>query len=252
VRAPLCVAEGEHRHMKKRIVAALPLVGALAFAGQAHASTTEPQGTATLWISGGGVSGSVTLTYDIVAGGQDPIVGISGVITDTALGILNQSVTGLIPVDPVVPLPDFVTAPDFSYISVPNGVPSPPAAEPSNTLSYDNYYYPGGLWVVCLDYPFSGGVLDVYGLAFTLANGDAVDLWSNGAFPGTTTADYGLTFATPILDVDPYSISTDQYIAGGVTVTVPEPSTWAMMLLGFAGLGFAGFRRSRKDATVAA
>jgi hypothetical protein len=27
---------------------------------------------------------------------------------------------------------------------------------------------------------------------------------------------------------------------------VPEPSTWAMMLLGFAGLGFAGYRRARK------
>jgi hypothetical protein len=26
---------------------------------------------------------------------------------------------------------------------------------------------------------------------------------------------------------------------------VPEPSTWAMMLLGFAGLGFA-FRQSRR------
>jgi hypothetical protein len=25
---------------------------------------------------------------------------------------------------------------------------------------------------------------------------------------------------------------------------VPEPSTWAMMLLGFAGLGFLGYRRS--------
>ena len=24
--------------------------------------------------------------------------------------------------------------------------------------------------------------------------------------------------------------------------TVPEPSTWAMMLLGFAGLGYAGLR----------
>jgi unsaturated chondroitin disaccharide hydrolase len=29
--------------------------------------------------------------------------------------------------------------------------------------------------------------------------------------------------------------------------TVPEPSTWAMMLLGFAGLGFAGIRRARAD-----
>ena len=28
---------------------------------------------------------------------------------------------------------------------------------------------------------------------------------------------------------------------------VPEPSTWAMMLLGFGGLGFAGYRRSRKS-----
>ena len=34
---------------------------------------------------------------------------------------------------------------------------------------------------------------------------------------------------------------------------VPEPSTWAMMLLGFAGLGFAGYRRANKgDATFAA
>jgi PEP-CTERM motif len=27
--------------------------------------------------------------------------------------------------------------------------------------------------------------------------------------------------------------------------TVPEPSTWAMMLVGFAGLGFAGVGRVR-------
>jgi len=28
---------------------------------------------------------------------------------------------------------------------------------------------------------------------------------------------------------------------------VPEPSTWAMMILGFAGIGFVAYRRSRKD-----
>jgi PEP-CTERM motif len=33
---------------------------------------------------------------------------------------------------------------------------------------------------------------------------------------------------------------------------VPEPSTWAMMLVGFAGLGYAGFRASRRPATVIA
>ena len=31
-----------------------------------------------------------------------------------------------------------------------------------------------------------------------------------------------------------------------VGFSAPEPSTWAMMLLGFAGLGFAGFRRTSK------
>jgi MYXO-CTERM domain-containing protein len=34
---------------------------------------------------------------------------------------------------------------------------------------------------------------------------------------------------------------------------VPEASTWAMMLLGFAGLGFARYRRAETgNATVAA
>lgn len=31
---------------------------------------------------------------------------------------------------------------------------------------------------------------------------------------------------------------------------VPEPSTWAMMLLGFAGLGFAGYRGAKKRAAI--
>jgi PEP-CTERM motif len=34
-------------------------------------------------------------------------------------------------------------------------------------------------------------------------------------------------------------------------VLVPEPSTWALMLLGFAGLGFAGYRQARKAALQA-
>ena len=38
----------------------------------------------------------------------------------------------------------------------------------------------------------------------------------------------------------------------GQLAPVPEPSTWAMMVLGFAGLGFAGYRASRKSASVAA
>ncbi|MBV8103990.1 MAG: DUF642 domain-containing protein [Hyphomicrobiales bacterium] len=36
-------------------------------------------------------------------------------------------------------------------------------------------------------------------------------------------------------------------VIGGVSIlTVPEPATWATMLLGFAGLGFAGYRKARR------
>jgi hypothetical protein len=34
-----------------------------------------------------------------------------------------------------------------------------------------------------------------------------------------------------------------------VSASAPEPSTWAMMLIGFAGLGFAGYR-ARRTATA--
>ncbi|MDN3275914.1 DUF642 domain-containing protein [Frankia sp. RB7] len=41
-------------------------------------------------------------------------------------------------------------------------------------------------------------------------------------------------------------------VIGGVTISaVPEPSTWAMMMLGFAGLGFMAYRR-RAGAVLAA
>ena len=38
-----------------------------------------------------------------------------------------------------------------------------------------------------------------------------------------------------------------EFVLGGA---VPEPSTWAMMLMGFAGLGFAGYGSTRRRAVV--
>jgi hypothetical protein len=40
--------------------------------------------------------------------------------------------------------------------------------------------------------------------------------------------------------------------ADALTAAVPEPSTWAMMILGFAGVGFIAYRRKAKQASVAA
>jgi hypothetical protein len=36
----------------------------------------------------------------------------------------------------------------------------------------------------------------------------------------------------------------------GTVATVPEPATWVMMLLGFTGLGFAGYRKARIGPTA--
>jgi hypothetical protein len=37
-----------------------------------------------------------------------------------------------------------------------------------------------------------------------------------------------------------------------VVATVPEPSTWAMMMLGFAGIGLMAYRRKSKPTLMAA
>jgi hypothetical protein len=36
-----------------------------------------------------------------------------------------------------------------------------------------------------------------------------------------------------------------------VTPSVPEPSTWAMMALGFGFLGLVGYRKTRSDNALA-
>ncbi len=59
----------------------------------------------------------------------------------------------------------------------------------------------------------------------------------------------GLSFLASGVGVPPYSLINDPMLTTG---TVPEPSTWALMALGFAGLGYAGFRSTRRKAVAAA
>jgi hypothetical protein len=103
-------------------------------------------------------------------------------------------------------------------------IPGGPGAflTPSGSFIVDNVlYYPPG----------SGQYLDIDGLAFT-ASGAEWNLWGNGSSytlgtcqGGCYTFDYG-------------TVAVSQ---------VPELSTWAMMGLGFAVLGYAGLRRGRRE-----
>jgi hypothetical protein len=64
----------------------------------------------------------------------------------------------------------------------------------------------------------------------------------------TSTAPAGqLAAQFDVLSPDAWTIMPEQLAFNLTFTAVPEPSTWAMMILGFAGLGFAGYRQARRS-----
>jgi hypothetical protein len=87
----------------------------------------------------------------------------------------------------------------------------------------------------------SGGLLFAIGPSIPpWGTGLGFGIWNNGS-PG-----YGNNYQGGFFGQIPGSDSF-YYITGPITAAAPEPATWAMMLLGFAGLGFAGYRRMKKN-----
>ena len=75
---------------------------------------------------------------------------------------------------------------------------------------------------------------------------------SDAPLSDTSTYD-GATFASLGVTPGRYEWTWGSGVNQNFTLVIgtPEPSTWAMMLLGFAGLGFAGYRKSRRRADLA-
>jgi PEP-CTERM motif len=78
-----------------------------------------------------------------------------------------------------------------------------------------------------------------FGMPFEFVN-------AYGPFGPVTGSSNDYVIGTSNIDV--YERTIDERL----TSAVPEPSTWALMLLGFAGLGIAGVRASRKRIAVEA
>jgi hypothetical protein len=86
-----------------------------------------------------------------------------------------------------------------------------------------------------LIFPSSSSLVDDHGISFLLDDGQAVAIFTDA----TQTSHY-LVESTNTLGTADLAL----------TAAVPEPSTWAMMLLGFCGLGFLAYRRRNQTATV--
>lgn len=86
---------------------------------------------------------------------------------------------------------------------------------------------------------------------FLALNGSVVDQ-VGGIHPFGATATYTVapgTYAMDVFYADRHVVAAyaDIELTGDVTTSVPESATWAMILLGFAGLGYAASNRGRKD-----
>jgi hypothetical protein len=77
---------------------------------------------------------------------------------------------------------------------------------------------------------------------------------SNSAVTGLSNSEvsFAANSVTVNLAGDTFSVGSVGLIDVQFAEPVPEPSTWAMMILGFAGIGFMAYRRKSKPALMAA
>jgi len=135
-----------------------------------------------------------------------------------------------------------ITALDFGITTTPNGFPITGHASvttgPQTGTGVD-------YWILRTD-SFSTGNISLgpgtYYLALQNAvnTGDHPDFWTEN--DGSSAAYHNYSG----------SIGSESFQILGVTAAVPEPSTWAMMILGFTGLGFMAYRRKQTGAAFTA
>jgi hypothetical protein len=215
------------------------------------------------------INGAMAACVDQAACDLNPAVGIIQVANSVINGVLIngsiQTSTGT----PANPGPDILNTSSLSIINTTNTTKSVTFAvsDTDFTGPVGSFQTAGsGTWQNAIgstitlnwfDDPNNGQGADLP----TDTPGNLIHTFTNTA---TTIVDaFSDNFAGIVSDSGPFSMTEQaiftltpfgQLINRGQTEiksAVPEPSTWAMMLLGFAGLGYAGFRKARSVRSIA-
>ena len=146
--------------------------------------------------------------------------------------------------------------------SIPNGQPTHPAVLSMQQLDFGTVSILITVAAPVTAFSLNFGTFDGFDVAF-LINGHTITSGSTGDINKLDSSFYyqpndffGVSDLTPFTTVLVSSEDENLYlnnVAFGAAVSaIPEPSTWAMMMLGFAGLGFLAYRRPRRRAAIVA
>jgi hypothetical protein len=94
---------------------------------------------------------------------------------------------------------------------------------------------------------YSGNGLSWFATIADYPRGGPYGSYGGSLFPFFYNS-YDLEFRTYVM---PPTAAVETFDAPTRGLVAPEPSTWAMMLVGFAGLAYAGYRASRKSTPAA-
>lgn len=134
--------------------------------------------------------------------------------------------------------PNGVLGDIWGNFSLASGWP-PPNNNSGSVYSMQGGFNPRTTSRISIDYVDSSNQLIIHGF------GAAVDNIDSGKFLVSLFLCSPFCESSPSGWYGPVTFSSFSVELVGATPAVPEPSTWAMLLIGFAAIGFAGYRSSR-------